>query len=232
MRSQRGGQVRSGCPYLLGFGVVRSGRIRSNWNNERNNGNAGRPSPHCSERSVRTLLNIDRESMSNLRTPSRRGMRWVHASHGRINCQASFPRHGVAAMLGFRAFRAPSVHRSHDSRHPSRRYTRPMARRKDISASDKVKVLKRDNYTCQMCGGSPSLTPGLELHVDHIVPASKGGAYEIDNYQTLCGKCNRGKGNTEGLDRTIQNQMEILLRTVNLTNPRHSGARPHGSHRR
>lgn len=90
-----------------------------------------------------------------------------------------------------------------------------VAQAKKIRASDRVKVLRRDDYTCQICGGSPALTPGLSLHVDHIVPASKGGAYEIDNYQTLCGPCNQGKGNTEGLDRTIADQIDILLRKVN-----------------
>src|ERR1700691_2943655 len=38
MRSRQVGWVRWGCPWLLGLGVARSGRFRSNWNDEWNNG--------------------------------------------------------------------------------------------------------------------------------------------------------------------------------------------------
>ena len=30
---------------------------------------------------------------------------------------------------------------------------------------------------------------------DHILPKSKGGKDEIDNYQTMCIRCNEAKGN-------------------------------------
>ena len=32
------------------------------------------------------------------------------------------------------------------------------------------------------------------LEIDHIVPKSKGGGDYIENYQLLCGHCNRTKG--------------------------------------
>lgn len=50
-------------------------------------------------------------------------------------------------------------------------------------------VLKRDRYRCQMCGRS-----GVELEVDHITPLCQGGDSRLDNLQTLCRDCNRGKG--------------------------------------
>ena len=56
-------------------------------------------------------------------------------------------------------------------------------------------VLQRDHFTCCGCGASPALTPSVELHVDHIVPWSKGGATILENLQTLCSKCNLGKSN-------------------------------------
>lgn len=56
-------------------------------------------------------------------------------------------------------------------------------------------VMKRDNFKCCMCGRSPATTPGLELHIDHIVPWSKGGETVIDNLHTLCSDCNLGKSN-------------------------------------
>jgi 5-methylcytosine-specific restriction endonuclease McrA len=56
-------------------------------------------------------------------------------------------------------------------------------------------VLQRDRFTCCACGASPALTPSIELHVDHIVPWSKGGETVLGNLQTLCSVCNLGKSN-------------------------------------
>lgn len=56
-------------------------------------------------------------------------------------------------------------------------------------------VLQRDRFTCCACGASPALTPWVELHVDHIVPWSKGGETLMENLQTLCSVCNLGKSN-------------------------------------
>lgn len=63
--------------------------------------------------------------------------------------------------------------------------------------SDKLRyqVLKRDNFKCCACGVSPAKDPSIELHIDHIIPWSKGGETSIDNLQTLCSKCNLGKSN-------------------------------------
>jgi hypothetical protein len=59
----------------------------------------------------------------------------------------------------------------------------------------RFRILKRDNFSCRACGASPALTPGLELHVDHIIAWSIGGETVEDNLQTLCEKCNLGKSN-------------------------------------
>jgi hypothetical protein len=56
-------------------------------------------------------------------------------------------------------------------------------------------VLQRDRFTCCACGASPAITLGVELHVDHIVAWSKGGATVLENLQTLCSVCNLGKSN-------------------------------------
>ena len=55
-------------------------------------------------------------------------------------------------------------------------------------------VMKRDHFKCTACGASPATNPGTELHVDHIIPVSKGGTSVIENLQTLCRICNLGKG--------------------------------------
>jgi len=54
-------------------------------------------------------------------------------------------------------------------------------------------VLKRDKYKCVLCGRSPAKDASVELHVDHIVPFSKGGLCVMENLQTLCEMCNFGK---------------------------------------
>lgn len=66
---------------------------------------------------------------------------------------------------------------------------------RDPSLRLRYKVLKRDNFSCVQCGGSPAKNQAVELHIDHITPWSKGGVTEINNLQTLCQNCNLGKGN-------------------------------------
>ena len=57
------------------------------------------------------------------------------------------------------------------------------------------KVLKRDRFTCCSCGASPAIKIGVQLHVDHVIPYSKGGEAVLCNLQTLCSVCNSGKSN-------------------------------------
>ena len=67
--------------------------------------------------------------------------------------------------------------------------------KKSRSISDKLRyaVLKRDNFKCCACGASPAKDPVVELHIDHILPWSKGGETKLENLQTLCSRCNIGK---------------------------------------
>lgn len=62
-----------------------------------------------------------------------------------------------------------------------------------------LKVLERDNYTCQICGcPTPFDKRGTVEHdapeVDHIIPISKGGSHTYDNLRCACMKCNNNKG--------------------------------------
>lgn len=59
-------------------------------------------------------------------------------------------------------------------------------------------VFDRDDFRCVACGKSAH--DGVLLHVDHIIPRSKGGTNTIDNYQTLCNECNLGKSNKSTRD--------------------------------
>ena len=65
--------------------------------------------------------------------------------------------------------------------------------RSRITAGVRSKVFARDSYRCRHCGISTAL--GAVLHVDHIIPISKGGTSDLGNLQTLCQDCNLGKSN-------------------------------------
>jgi len=54
-------------------------------------------------------------------------------------------------------------------------------------------VMRRDNFRCRICGAVQNIEKGITLHVDHIVPWTKGGETISDNLQTLCNYCNTGK---------------------------------------
>ncbi len=68
---------------------------------------------------------------------------------------------------------------------------------RDINLRLRFKVLQRDNFKCCACGASPAKDVSVELHVDHILPWSKGGETVFENLQTLCSKCNLGKSDME-----------------------------------
>ena len=61
----------------------------------------------------------------------------------------------------------------------------------------RYRVFQRDDYRCVCCGRRAQNE--LTLHVDHIVPVSRGGPNSIENLQTLCDECNQGK-----IDRDIR----------------------------
>ncbi|HYU13617.1 MAG TPA: HNH endonuclease [Stellaceae bacterium] len=54
-------------------------------------------------------------------------------------------------------------------------------------------ILMRDGARCRLCGADPP--SGARLHIDHIVPWSRGGETVVENLQILCEQCNIGKSN-------------------------------------
>lgn len=66
--------------------------------------------------------------------------------------------------------------------------------RAKVTPSLRIKVLKRDNYTCKKCGRT---NDDIMLCIDHIIPVSKGGLTEESNLQVLCVDCNLGKSDKE-----------------------------------
>jgi 5-methylcytosine-specific restriction endonuclease McrA len=66
--------------------------------------------------------------------------------------------------------------------------------RRKMSSRLRYKVLSRDRFRCVLCGRSPATDLEVILHIDHIIPVSKGGKSNPENLQTLCMECNYGKG--------------------------------------
>ncbi len=58
-------------------------------------------------------------------------------------------------------------------------------------------VMQRDKFGCRSCGASPAKNPAVNLHVDHVIPWSKGGETILSNLQTLCEQCNIGKSDLD-----------------------------------
>lgn len=74
--------------------------------------------------------------------------------------------------------------------------------RGEVSDSLRYDIMQRDNFTCVICGASARL--GARLHVDHIVPISKGGKSIPSNLRTLCERCNIGKSDKIEFDMSTE----------------------------
>lgn len=59
-----------------------------------------------------------------------------------------------------------------------------------IPFKTKMRVVRRDNYTCQHCGKH---LHDNEVEFDHIIPLAKGGSSEEHNIRLTCFDCNRDK---------------------------------------
>jgi 5-methylcytosine-specific restriction endonuclease McrA len=64
--------------------------------------------------------------------------------------------------------------------------------REPIAYEEYLKLLWTVPHRCAKCGKEP---PEVMLHIDHIIPASLGGASKRHNIQFLCGNCNLSKSN-------------------------------------
>ena len=60
--------------------------------------------------------------------------------------------------------------------------------KRSIPQDVKIAVSARDGGRCRQCGSTH------QLHFDHVIPISRGGANTVANIQLLCGVCNRAKG--------------------------------------
>ena len=64
--------------------------------------------------------------------------------------------------------------------------------RRAPTRKERIRILKRDNLRCRICGRSPNDYVDVELHLHHVVPWSIGGLTEAGNLVTVCGTCHDG----------------------------------------
>ena len=69
-------------------------------------------------------------------------------------------------------------------------------KRTDIAVEKPSVPIKKQLYKTQkgLCNGCYTEMAEYHLEIDHIVPKSKGGGDYKENYQLLCGHCNKVKG--------------------------------------
>jgi len=72
----------------------------------------------------------------------------------------------------------------------TKRTNRKPTMRKAISTSLRFEVFQRCGFKCVYCGKTP---PQAELHIDHIIPVSRGGTNAAENLVAACPECNYGK---------------------------------------
>jgi len=74
--------------------------------------------------------------------------------------------------------------------------TTNVPQRTDVHRIEPIKPVKERLYKEQngLCNGCKTQFEIRNLEIDHIIPKSKGGGDYYENYQLLCGSCNRMKG--------------------------------------
>lgn len=64
--------------------------------------------------------------------------------------------------------------------------------REPIDAATRQLVIRRDGFVCHLCGGAVKRG---DVHLDHVIPRSKGGPDTADNLKVAHSTCNLRKGN-------------------------------------
>lgn len=76
------------------------------------------------------------------------------------------------------------------SEHEARRRAR-IAGAAVVEPISRAEIIERDQSTCHLCGG---LVSADDIHIDHIVPLSRGGNHSADNVAVAHSMCNMRKG--------------------------------------
>jgi 5-methylcytosine-specific restriction endonuclease McrA len=79
----------------------------------------------------------------------------------------------------------------------------------EITAQQKELIIQRARGCCEYCWSQLKFSPD-PFSVEHIIPLSKGGTYDLENLALACQGCNNRKYNhTEEID-PIDGQLVTL----------------------
>lgn len=97
-------------------------------------------------------------------------------------------------------------------------HTHILPTRSDLPIEKPTQPIKQLLYDeqggkCNACGNEMRI---IDFEIDHIIPKSKGGNDTKENYQLLCGYCNKTKGNRpmEYLREKIRQRDELLSKQI------------------
>lgn len=74
------------------------------------------------------------------------------------------------------------------------------------------RVIERDGLRCVYCDDD---LENSEIHLDHVIPESRGGETSYNNLQVTCRKCNLAKGvltETDFMNKLRNRAINILNR--------------------
>lgn len=80
-------------------------------------------------------------------------------------------------------------------RRRARAYRHTIKYRSPLSKVDRIsrdQVIERDHSTCYLCGRNELAND--EIHIDHVIPLSRGGHHVAENVRVACAPCNLRKG--------------------------------------
>lgn len=72
-------------------------------------------------------------------------------------------------------------------------HARRRARKADatIEHFTRQEIIDRDKSTCHLCGKH---CDPIDIHLDHVIPLSRGGDHSRENVKVACSQCNMRKG--------------------------------------
>lgn len=88
---------------------------------------------------------------------------------------------------------ATTARKRRQRRQNTEKHSRRRARKANVHVEpvDRAAIIRRDKSTCYLCG---LRCKPHEIHLDHVMPISKGGEHTADNLRVTCAPCNIRKG--------------------------------------
>lgn len=107
--------------------------------------------------------------------------------------RAANPEKAAAATSAWRERNRDAVSLSTRATGQRRRAAIAGAEGDPLTVADYRAILASHGMTCHICGGS--IASFDDLHFDHVIPLSRGGAHTVDNVRPAHGICNMRKHN-------------------------------------